>query len=218
MQRILIINTAEWEPLECSAMIMAVMAFPGVGEEDRRRDAFEALVARPLHEQIRLSRDRRPFANSRLNTYLVLKSGGAAAQLCRKISKILVKRDEVGRVATPWILELWKGDNHSLPPLTNNLLMDQVSDILNRSPEMWLKRVWIPARPAFHFFAAYSVAALILPSELKDPFNPVSAPVRAPDTEITKVIAKLAMSFQEKLAIDSRFGFERDELVWLEWK
>lgn len=199
-------------------MIMAVMAFPGVREEGRRRDAFEALVARPLYERIRISRDGQPFAEPRLNAYLALKSEEAASQLCRKIWKKLARRDEVGRIAAPWILELWNGDNPDLPPMTNNLLMDRVSNILNRSPEMWLKRVWNPARPAFHFFAAYFVAALILPPELKDPFNPLSGPVRAPDNEITKVIAKLVMSFQEKLAIDPRFGFERDELVWLDWK
>ena len=199
-------------------MLMAAMAFSGAHEEAKRRNAFDALVARPLYEQMRLTRDERPFADPRMNAYLERISEPEASQLCRKVGKILGKRSEVGRMAAPWILELWMTNNPDLPRMTNNLLMDRVSNILGRSPEMWLKRVWLPARPVFHLFAAYFIAALILPAEVKDPFNPLSGPVRAPDTEITNVIAKLAMTFQERLIDDARYGFASSEIIWLDWR
>lgn len=192
------------------------MAFPGPKEESEREQAFRSLVARALYEETRLERDAAPFLNPRLNRYLEMPESHAS-KICRKVRKVLDARSEVGRIAAPWILELWTGDYPDLPAMGEAILKERVSNLLGRDADMWIRRAWRPARPAFHLFAAYFVAALILPPELMDPFNPVSLAARAPDNDLTAVIARLAVSFQEKLVADPRFRFKRQDLVWLEW-
>lgn len=214
-QRILKIER-DCEPIEQSAIIMAAMAYPGRGDEEERSHAFEALVARPLHERRTVMRDDRPFANPRLETFLELKSETEATLLSRKVQRQLNARSEVGDVVEPWIVDLWKGFNPHLPELTDAVLMDRASELLNRSPENWLRRTWRPSKPVFHLIAAYHVAHLVLPPEVQDPFNPVSKPVRAPDTDLTRSIIHVAMTFQEKLVTDRRFPFRREDLIWME--
>ena len=197
-------------------MIMAVMAYPGRNEEAERMHAFEALVARPLYEYRRQTGDNGRFTGPRWEAFLELKTEDDAWLVSRKVSKLLSARSEVGDVAEPWIVELWKGSNPDLPALTDAVLMDRVSALLKRSPENWLRRTWRRAKPAFHLFAAYQVAHLVLPPELQNPFDPQSAPTRAPDTELTRAIINVAMKFQVKLVADLRFPFRKDDLIWIE--
>lgn len=198
-------------------MITALMAYPGRREENERRDAYEALVARALYEHIRLTRDGTPFQNPRLNRYLELKSDREASLISRRVSKILGRRSEIGGIAAPWILRL-SGTVPDVPALTDTVLEDRVALLLpGRDPEMWVKRTWRPSKPAFHLFAAYYLAALLLPAEAKDPFNPISSEFRAPDGHLTPIVAKTAMDLQQKLVSDTRFPFQIADLVWLEW-
>ena len=217
-RRVMRIDANELEDVECSAMIMALMAFPGEKDEAKREDAFNALVARSLYESNRLERDTTPFLNPRLNAYLRLKSESDSSTVSRRVGKILGARSEVARIAAPWILELWTDNYPDLPAMAEPILKDRVNNLLGRDPDMWIRRKWRPAKPAFHLFAAYFVAALILPAEAKDPFNSESAEVRAPDSPLTPVVGRLAMSFQEKLVRDRRFKFRREDLVWLDWQ
>ena len=195
---------------------MAVMAYPGRDDEEKRMHAFEALVARPLHEERRVMRDDRPFANPRFERSLELKSEPEATLLSRKVQRQLNARAEVGDFVEPWIVDLWKGSNPDLPRLTDAVLMDRASELLNRSPENWLRRTWRPSKPVFQLIAAYHVAHLVLPPEVQDPFNPASKPVRAPDTDLTRAIIQVATDFQERLVDDSRFPFRRNDLIWIE--
>ena len=216
--RLLKIDSQEFEPLECSSMIMAAMAYPARGEEAHRRDAYEALVARSLYEHIRLTRDDRPFQNVRLNRYLELKSEGESSQIARRVSKIMARRSEVGEVAAPWISYLF-GKPSTAGVLTEAALEDCVAARLpDRDPEMWVRRSSRPAKAAFHLIAAYQLAAYVLPPEAKDPFNPDSAAFRAPDGGLTPIVAKAAMALQEKLISDTLFSFTKRDLVWLEWR
>ena len=212
------IDTNHLEPLECSATMMAAMAYPARDEEANRHEAFGALVARTLHEQIRLTRDERPFQNPRLNRYLELKSEGEASQISRRVSKILARRSEVGEVAAPWIFYL-VGKEPNVGALTEAALEDRVATRLSdRDPENWVRRTWRPAKPVFHLIAAYQLVAYLSPTGAKDPFNPDSAPFRAPDGELTPIVAKAAMALQEKLVSDERFAFAKGDLLWLDWK
>jgi hypothetical protein len=203
------------DPIEQSAMIMAVMAYPGRNEDAERMHAFEALVARPLYEYRRQTRDSQRFADPRWEAFLELKTEDDAWLISRRISKLLSARSEVGDIAKPWIVDLWKGSNLDLPALTDAVLMDRVSALLKRSPENWLRRTWRPAKPAFHLYAAYQVAHLVLPPEAQDPFNPQSGPTRAPDTKLTRDIINVAMDFQFKLVADPRFPFRESDLIWI---
>ena len=199
-------------------MIMALMAYPDRADETKREDAFKSLVARPLQEQSRLERDDRPYLNERLNTYIAAKTEEEALKSCRRVTKILRARSEVGIVAAPWISEMWKGSEPQLGPMTETALKDGVNARLAKDPDMWIRRIWRPAKPAFHLFAAYEAISQQLPNELKDPFNPESLKVRAPDGILTPYVARLAMAFQRKLTSDRRYRFDREDLFWLDWR
>ena len=214
-KRILTIDR-DCDPVEQSALVMAVMAFPGRGEEEQRMHAFEALVARPIHEFRRTMRDNTAFADPRWEAFLELKSEPEAVLLCRKIWKIVSARSEVGEIAEPWIQELSAGTTPILPSLTDSVLKDRVSERTKRSPENWLRRTWRPAKPAFHLYAAYQIAHRELPPHLQDPFDPRSKDTRAPNTDLTRNIIKTAMDLQTKLIADPRLPFGEADLILLD--
>src|SRR5438270_11649237 len=103
--RVITIDADELTEVECSAMIMATMAFPGSNHRAKWDHAFKCLVARPLHERLRLERDASPYLDGRLDSYLAAKTEEEAWKACRRIWSILEDRWEVGVVAAPWIFE-----------------------------------------------------------------------------------------------------------------
>lgn len=238
----LTINTNEWESFECSNMIVASMAFSGASQQEARQDAYKALCASNLYETQRLDGDARAFLNPRLNAYLEIHTSKDASRLSKKVKRILGKRSEIGNVADPWIEALvGKKVSETLAPLTEAALMDRFDQlsveaikskakavaeladkpgsvvVKNRDAEMWVRRVWRPAIPAFHLFAAYHAFASSLPPEYIDPFNKRSAPWRAPDGFTTPIVAELAMRIQERLCEDPIYRFNREDLIWLDW-
>lgn len=199
-------------------MIMATMAFPGGNDRIEWDHAFKCLVARPLHERLRLERNPSPYLGGRLDNYLAAKTEEEAWKACRRIWKILEDRWEVGVVAAPWIFEMLNNSEVQLGPMSDSALKDRVSLEFKRDPDMWIRRIWRPAKPAFHLFAAYEAIARNLPDELKDPFNPASLKARAPDGIVTQHVARLAMILQDKLTGDPSYRFKREDLAWLDWR
>lgn len=216
--RLLQIDTRAWEPFECSYMLLAAMAYPGKDQELERMHAFEALVARSLYERRRLDQDERDFANGRLNQYRELKGEHEASLLTRKIMRLLSRRSEIGSVADPWARELLLGNAPDLPAMSESALADRFAlKWPERDAEMWIRRVWRPAKPVFHLYAAYHLVALATPHEMKDPFDARSEKSRAPDGPTTSLVAQAAMIIQERMCSDERFPFETDQIIWLDW-
>ena len=216
--RLLQIDTREWEPFECSYMLLAAMAYPGKKQESERMHAFESLVARALSERQRLDQDERDFANFRLNRYRELKSEHEASLLTRKVRRLLTRRSEIGDMAEPWARELLLGDAPELSIMSEPALADRFAlRWPERDAEMWIRRVWRPAKPVFHLFAAYHLVALAMPDEMKNPFDTRSEGSRAPDGPTTSLVAQAAMIIQERMCSDERFPFQKDQVIWLEW-
>lgn len=218
--RVLNINADDWEPFECSNMLLAVMAFPATSQVAERQKAFEALCARGLYEAHRLDADQRPFLNLRLNSYLELQTDKEANRLSKKVKRILNQRSQIAFVAEPWIDRLSdKTGSIRTQPLTDAVLKERLYGFLpeGASAEMWVRRVWRPARPVFPLFAAYHKYASHLGAEYLDPFNNRSQTTRAPDGPTGPTVAKLAMRFQERLCAHRVYRFRREELIWLDW-
>lgn len=240
--RVLTINTNELEPFECSNMLLAAMAFSGPSQLEERRQAYDALCASNLYEAQRLDGDASAFLNPRLNSYLEVQTSKEAIRMSKKVKRILGRRSEIGNVAEPWIGALvGNGVSEPLAPLTEAALIqrfDQLSVeaikqkaaavaeladkpgpvvVKERDAQMWVRRVWRPAIPAFPLFAAYHTVANRLEPEYIDPFDNRSAPWRAPDGLTTPIVAKLAMRIQERLCEDPIYRFKSEDLIWLDW-
>ncbi len=98
--RIIRLGPGECSDVETGARYFAALAFPGVQEDQARRDAAAAWVGSYLHEANRIDNTDAPFENQRLNPYVQFSPKWCRAKL-RTTRRRLLDRAELAHALRP---------------------------------------------------------------------------------------------------------------------
>ena len=157
--RIIKLGPGECADAETGARYFSALAFPGIDEDQERRDATKAWVGAYLHEANRVDGSSEPFADDRLNEFTRLPEAW-----CREKRTTMVRRlrdrGDAARAVRPWIKDL-RGPPHHPVEGISKFNQRQISLYLksgdSNAAENFLKRVVRPSRPVLHLAIASEI-------------------------------------------------------------
>ena len=161
--RIVLFDFAVMEDFEVGAGLLALLAFPGVADFEKRWKAAEALCAWQIRETIAGSPMTADVWRQTFPNYAHLSKGEERRRL-RTLRRRLKDRMWAARMSLGFFQEALTNEPVSLPAELRNLSLDALSAYVKKSEraptdstENFEHRVWRASRPVIHLAAALQV-------------------------------------------------------------
>jgi hypothetical protein len=209
--RILSLDENQMEPFEIGTTLLAILAFPAVSEEQRFKEAAEALRARILRATVAAYPDHADEWRASYPIYL-----GIDESECRRRLRTLKRRLRDRMIASRMSLGFYEEGITQLPahlpsPMKRHSLNELSKLVVGQSgqsdPENVERRAWHDTKPVIHLAAAMQIAARAAAPErdgLDYPFD---------DADHHRSVIELARLHEQIVLSDHRFGVTTEGLV-----
>ncbi len=211
--RIIRLGPGECPDIVTSARYFAALAFPGVREAERCRDAADAWAASYLHKANRVDRRTEPFLDERLNDYVRLDPGWCREKL-KKTQDRLMKRAQLARALRPWIREALGASPKPVRGIKKFTQRQIALFLNNNNPEHadnFQKRIWRPGRPVIHLITACDLELYHRGADQED------FPINLADIHLIKQVVELSQKILPVICQDPRFAVNERDLLKLDW-
>jgi len=210
-----IIIGAELEPFEIGALLLATLAFPGVGEEGARASAAKAWCA----ETLRLTREHDPQVGKAWLEQFPQYAGLDKKTISRRVRQTGRRfRDRMvaARMARGFFQEAITGQDAVLPSTMARLSLNELCRLVlhesgQSEPENVEKRIWRRSRRVTHLAMAIDVIHQhARPGERDVGYD-------TQDMELHRRVVAVARTHEDVVLADRRFSRKPIDLLKLRW-
>ena len=197
---------------EKGAKFLALLTYPALEDEGRRRTLQNALCYRALWQDHLANPDDQTFITAKPQ-YLFANQIAVESQF-KRVAKIFEQRLIAGRIAIAFLQRSDLGEKMVLPPEVKRLSIDQMVSFVATTEgythsENLETRTWRPIAPIIHFVAALAAVG----QERMKQKNPVSLNHLLADNDLLADIIVRATVFAKLIKTDTSFPVSYEELI-----